>query len=261
MIEYLDRPIAFHRSFVKMGIGITGALMLSQSIYWSRRTNASGWFYKTQEEWQDETGMTRRELDTARKKLRQLGILEEKKQGVPCRVFYRINEPNLIAQMEQTGLAECAKLERTNAPSSAVPISQTKTETTQRLPETTTEKVNKKSPITGSLVPEEQIPAMLDHDAWAEYLAFRKRIKKPFKTERGERTKMLDLLKLSQSVVSMQRQIIEQSIDNEWQGLFSLKSPSPNSKLIPVEQFSDQTNPDDYGPPQWFKDRQNGGDQ
>ncbi|MCS0147285.1 MULTISPECIES: hypothetical protein [Vibrio harveyi group] len=133
MIEYLDRPIAFHRSFVKMGIGITGALMLSQSIYWSRRTNASGWFYKTQEEWQDETGMTRRELDTARKKLRQLGILEEKKQGVPCRVFYRINEPNLIAQMEQTGLAECAKLERTNAPSSAVPISQTKTETTQRL--------------------------------------------------------------------------------------------------------------------------------
>ncbi|MCA2438586.1 MULTISPECIES: hypothetical protein [Vibrio] len=102
---------------------------------------------------------------------------------------------------------------------------------------------------------------MLDHDAWAEYLAFRKRIKKPFKTERGERTKMLDLLKLSQNVVSMQRQIIEQSIDNEWQGLFSLKLSSPNSKLIPVEQFSDQTNPDDYGPPQWFKDRQNGGDQ
>ncbi|MCA2438585.1 hypothetical protein R7Z80_01650 [Vibrio sp. 1733] len=116
MIEYLDRPIAFHRSFVKMGIGITGALMLSQSIYWSRRTNASGWFYKTQEEWQDETGMTRRELDTARKKLRQLGILEEKKQGVPCRVFYRINEPNLIAQMEQTRTYKCAKQCCTNQP-------------------------------------------------------------------------------------------------------------------------------------------------
>ncbi|WP_367302450.1 hypothetical protein [Vibrio coralliilyticus] len=138
MIEFLDRPIAFHRSFVKMGIGITGALMLSQSIYWSRRTNSSGWFYKTQEEWQDETGMTRRELDTARKKLRQLGILEEKKQGVPCRVFYRINEPNLIVQMEQTSLAESANLVSTNPPSSAEQNRQTKTETTQRLPETTT---------------------------------------------------------------------------------------------------------------------------
>nr|WP_252724371.1 hypothetical protein [Vibrio hepatarius] len=121
-----------------MGIGITGALMLSQSIYWSRRTNSSGWFYKTQDEWQDETGMSRRELDTARKKLRNLGILEEKKQGVPCKVFYRINEPNLIVRMEQTSLAECAKLDRTNAPSSDGEISQTKTEITQRLPETTT---------------------------------------------------------------------------------------------------------------------------
>ncbi|PMK03352.1 hypothetical protein [Vibrio sp. 10N.261.55.A7] len=111
--------------------------MLSQSIYWSRRTNASGWFYKTQCEWEEETGMTRRELDTARKKLRQIGILEEKKQGVPCRIFYRINEPNLVAQLEQTSLAQSAKQCSTNAPTSTAQNRQTKTEITQRLPETT----------------------------------------------------------------------------------------------------------------------------
>lgn len=140
MIEFLDRPIAFHRPFVKLGIGITGALMLSQAIYWSRRTNASGYFYKTQAEWEEETGMTRRELDTARKKLRDLGILEEKKQGVPCRIFYKINEPNLIAQLRHSSLAECAKQCSTNAPTCAAQKRQTKTETTQRLPETTNNK-------------------------------------------------------------------------------------------------------------------------
>ncbi|MDN3699174.1 hypothetical protein QWY97_17765 [Vibrio cortegadensis] len=115
--------------------------MLSQAIYWSRRTNASGYFYKTQSEWEDETGMTRRELDTARKKLRELGILEEKKQGVPCRIFYRINEPTLIEQLRHSSLAECAKQSSTKAPSSGGGISQTKTETTHRLPETTTNKL------------------------------------------------------------------------------------------------------------------------
>jgi DNA-binding transcriptional ArsR family regulator len=140
MIEFLDRPIAFHRPFVKLGIGITGALMLSQAIYWSRRTNESGYFYKTQAEWEEETGMTRRELDTARKKLRDLGILEEKKQGVPCRIFYKINEPNLIAQLRHSSLAECAKQCSTNAPTCAAQKRQTKTETTQRLPETTNNK-------------------------------------------------------------------------------------------------------------------------
>ncbi|CAK1759340.1 conserved hypothetical protein [Vibrio crassostreae] len=143
MIEFLDRPIAFHRPFVKLGIGITGALMLSQAIYWSRRTNVSGYFYKTQAEWEEETGMTRRELDTARKKLRDLGILEEKKQGVPCRIFYKINEPNLIAQLRHSSLAECAKQCSTNAPTCAAQKRQTKTETTQRLPETT----NNKDPV------------------------------------------------------------------------------------------------------------------
>ncbi len=140
MSEFLDRPIAFHRPFVKLGIGITGTLMLSQAIYWSRRTNASGYFYKTQAEWEDETGMTRRELDTARKKLRDLSILEEKKQGVPCRIFYKINEPNLVEQMRHSSLAECAKQCSTNTQTCAAQKRQTKTEITQRLPETTNNK-------------------------------------------------------------------------------------------------------------------------
>lgn len=88
----LDRPIAFQRPFVSIGAGITGALMLSQALYWSRRTQEdTDWFYKTQAEWEDETGLTRYEQESARSKLCKLGVLEEMKRGIPCKLFYRVN--------------------------------------------------------------------------------------------------------------------------------------------------------------------------
>lgn len=94
--ELMDRPIAFQRSFVSLGVGITGALMLSQAVYWSNRTEDSeGWFYKTMEEWEAETGMTRSEQEKARKSLGALGVWEEQRKGVPARMFYRVKLPVL----------------------------------------------------------------------------------------------------------------------------------------------------------------------
>ena len=141
MIEFLDRPIAFHRAFIELGVGVTGALLLSQALYWSKRTkHADKWFYKTQKEWTEETGMSRREIETARKKLRQLNILEEKKQGVPCKVFYRINEANLVGALEQTSMAESDNLECAEVEKPDVASRQTITEITQRIPKTTSER-------------------------------------------------------------------------------------------------------------------------
>ncbi len=146
IINYLDRPIAYHRAFVKIGTGITGAVMLSQAVYWSSRTaDRDGWFYKTQTEWEDETGMTRYEQEGARKKLKALGVLEEVKKGVPCKVFYRVNtnriEALLIqyAEIPQTSLGKTNSTVCGNSTNSDVEIPQTNTETTQRLPETTTD--------------------------------------------------------------------------------------------------------------------------
>lgn len=132
VLELLDRPIAFQRAFVRLGVGITGALMLSQALYWTKRSSGrDGWFYKTQADWEDETGMTRFEQETARKKLRDLGILEEKKQGIPCKTHYRVNLESL-----QTRLLESRRQCRGNPADSAEEIQQAITETTT---ETTTE--------------------------------------------------------------------------------------------------------------------------
>ena len=91
-----DQPIAFNKHYVFIGCGINGALMLSQLVYWTSRTrNKDGWIYKTHEEWTRETGLTRREQDTARKTLKSLGFLIEKKVGVPCKLHFRVERENL----------------------------------------------------------------------------------------------------------------------------------------------------------------------
>ncbi len=90
--EVLDRPIAYHVSFARITGSAVAGLMLSQAVYWSNRTrDPEGWFYKTREDWEDETGLTRTEQERARKILGSLSIMEEKRRGVPAKMFYRVN--------------------------------------------------------------------------------------------------------------------------------------------------------------------------
>lgn len=91
-----DQPIAFNKHYVFIGCGINGALMLSQLVYWTARTkNSDGWIYKTHHEWTQETGLTRREQETARHTLKKLGFLTEIKRGVPCKVYFKVERENL----------------------------------------------------------------------------------------------------------------------------------------------------------------------
>ena len=99
ILPLLDRPIAFQRSFIRLDIGVTAALFLSQMVYWTNRSDDDGWVYKTQEEWEEETGLTRYEQEGARKKLRALGVLLENKKGIPARLFYKVDNDALYQQL------------------------------------------------------------------------------------------------------------------------------------------------------------------
>lgn len=155
--QFMDRPIAFHRSFVSLGAGVTGALMLSQAVYWSHRTQkGDGWFYKTQAEWEEETGLSRYEQEGARKKLRKLGVMQEIKRGVPCKTFYKVDFQQLSmllfqdVEIPHTGMRESSELDGGNPSGSVGENQQSITETTQRLPETTSENT-KGSPADASV--------------------------------------------------------------------------------------------------------------
>lgn len=92
------RPIAFHRYYLYVGLSVSAGVFLSQVCYWSENRTTidrDGWFYKTADDWFEETGLTRREQEGARKKLRELGILEEKRQGLPAKLFFRVDHDAL----------------------------------------------------------------------------------------------------------------------------------------------------------------------
>lgn len=102
--DILDRPIAFHRCLVDIAGGVLPALMLSQAIYWSKRTDdQDGWFWKTRTEWQEETGMSRSEQETARKKLRATGFWHEELRDVPAKLYYRIDLNALQSSWPESG--------------------------------------------------------------------------------------------------------------------------------------------------------------
>lgn len=104
----LDRPIAFHRCFAELMGSITYGVFLGQLYYWATRDgviNNDGWFYKTSNAWFNETMLSRYELEAARKKAKELGILEEKKEGVPCKLWFKLDFDKLFSLLETSKLA------------------------------------------------------------------------------------------------------------------------------------------------------------
>lgn len=96
----LGKWVSFHPIFAEVGGSVTAGVMLSQAYHWSSRTSdPNGWFYKTQKEWNEETALTRYEQESARKQLREKGILEEKLEGVPAKLYYRLHFGELLSKL------------------------------------------------------------------------------------------------------------------------------------------------------------------
>jgi hypothetical protein len=130
IIQILDSPIAFHRCLARITGSAAAGLLLSQAIYWrnvkARKGDASEWFYKTTEEWMDETMLGPNEFKTARNACKP--FLDHEVRGIPAKCYYRINEEALKAKLDeegsdvtnkfernvQTGLNETCKQESTN---------------------------------------------------------------------------------------------------------------------------------------------------
>ena len=101
-----DKPIAFHRCFAEIAGSAAGGLFLSQLVYWDKvaekmKDREDNSFFKSQDEWKEETALTRREQETSRKKLKLLGILEETRKGTPARLWFRLNREALNRELEK----------------------------------------------------------------------------------------------------------------------------------------------------------------
>ncbi|OJY56758.1 MAG: hypothetical protein BGP19_05295 [Thiobacillus sp. 0-1251] len=92
LLDIFDEPIVFQRAYVGLTGSAVAALFLSYAVYTTERLSAEaeGWFKKSGEEWKTETGLTRFEQQTARRILRELDILIERKYGLPAELYFKI---------------------------------------------------------------------------------------------------------------------------------------------------------------------------
>ncbi len=99
----LGRHLAFHRRLVDVTQHVKATLLLSQCLYWTRRgrdlAGAGGWFYKTAAQWTLETGLSLKEQAAARDCLRARGLLDERRAGIPARLYFRVNLAGLHARL------------------------------------------------------------------------------------------------------------------------------------------------------------------
>lgn len=92
-----DRPIAYHPILAKKLKSVKAAVFLSQLLYWyDKGKSPDGWIYKNALDFYEETGLSREEQETARKKLLEKNLIEHELRGVPATSNYRVLEQNYI---------------------------------------------------------------------------------------------------------------------------------------------------------------------
>jgi hypothetical protein len=80
------------RIFIHLTGDIKAALFLNQCIYWSDKTKREdGFFYKTAEEWEEETGLSRTEQVGARKKASEFVDTKIKRANGAPTLHYRVD--------------------------------------------------------------------------------------------------------------------------------------------------------------------------
>lgn len=154
-----DKPVAYHPLLARTCGGVLAGVFLSQILYWTPRGKLpGGWIWKTQAEMEDETGLTRSNQGTARRKLKKLGVLEEKLRGIPARLHYRINVAKLQELITlQTSLLKPCKLDCGNPANYDA-------ETLQTIPEITSEitKENNNG-CDGNIIPDDPFSSVVKY--------------------------------------------------------------------------------------------------
>lgn len=197
LMRTIGRPIAYHPALARMVGGVNAAIFLSQLIYWDERMeDAELGVYKTAEQWEAETGLSVREQTTARRQLRDRGLITETHKRIEHKLYFKLDRAafdRLVAGAADTenpeqqnvdslnaetqfGNSESANTETPKAPSPNHPkrSSLIKTEITT---ETTEEKNTKKENSPSFSF--EHWPVNPSPEVWADYLQHRKAIKAP----------------------------------------------------------------------------------
>ena len=123
MLKNTGRVISYRPNLARLFGGVIAEVFFEQIFYWQDKTDSNLGIYKTQEELEIETGLSRKEQETARKLLREKGVLIETHKRLEHRMYYKIdcekldellatlaNVQNEHSPMSESDIRECDKV-------------------------------------------------------------------------------------------------------------------------------------------------------
>jgi hypothetical protein len=154
--ELNQRPIAYYPIYRKITGSTTGGILLSQLMYWFAKKDK---IFKTDIEIMDETFLTKKELENAKKLIKNLSFVRVSVEGVPAKTYYEIDwnlyekEIGISSKNGETRIHETGNLVSPNGGNCTPPNGETiKVKSLNRdYTENTTEKKNIKKDFSFSL--------------------------------------------------------------------------------------------------------------
>src|SRR5437764_5610075 len=97
VINGIGRPIAFYPKLARVVGGIHECLFLCQLIYWTGKgSEPDRWIWKSREEIESETTLTRHEQATVRRQLvEKLGVVQAQYDRVNHRLLFKVDSERL----------------------------------------------------------------------------------------------------------------------------------------------------------------------
>lgn len=252
MIEIIAKDndiIPYRKELNAITGGITATILLQQIIY-RFVNNGNKAFYKFIEpcnhekytegdSWCEELGFTRKEFLTAIKKLEDAGLVS-KKTNMQRLTYYTLNQGDLDKALK--GIYINAKRGFTKMPKGDLDNKETEntTENTTNIKEK-----NKKETAFDlvELVDEifsesNSLNLNVNYDAFKEWTNYRKEIKKSLSRSTAKK----QLMFLAKYTAEQQREIVDTSIMNGYQGLFEPKANKAQSNFAPQKTKVQKTN-------------------
>ena len=114
-LKKIGQAVAYYPNLTKKLGNVNASILLSQFIYWHDKTEHPLGVYKTQSEIQAETGLSRKEQETGRKVLRELGLITETYKRTEHKLYFLFH-PNVFDEwfeneaMPESDIRECKKV-------------------------------------------------------------------------------------------------------------------------------------------------------
>lgn len=114
-IKKIGQAVAYYPNLTKKLGSVNASILLSQFIYWHDKTEHPLGVYKTQDEIKAETGLSRKEQETGRKVLRELGLITETYKRTEHKLYFLFH-PDVFDEwfnneaMPESDIRECKKV-------------------------------------------------------------------------------------------------------------------------------------------------------